>query len=104
MPSETTIRDELAFERTLLAAERTLLAYLRTALALLAAGVGTAFLVAAPAAWWLGGTAIAVALATTAVGVRRFGSVRASLRRARAALAVVQAASAAPGAEERPRG
>ncbi|NNC96769.1 MAG: DUF202 domain-containing protein [Gammaproteobacteria bacterium] len=37
--NEMTLRDKLAFDRTVLANERTLLAYLRTALALLAGGV-----------------------------------------------------------------
>ena len=37
--TEMTLRDALAFDRTVLANERTLLAYLRTAMALLAAGI-----------------------------------------------------------------
>ena len=37
--NEMTLRDALAFDRTVLANERTLLAYLRSAMALLAAGI-----------------------------------------------------------------
>lgn len=87
MPSETTVRDELALERTLLANERTLLAYVRTALALCGAGVGGALVVDSPASRWLAGAGIAISVATAVIGVFRFRTVRADLRRARAEIA-----------------
>ena len=100
MPSETTVRDELALERTLLANERTLLAYVRTALALLGAGVGGALVVDSPASGWLGGAGITVSVATAAIGVFRFRTVRAALRRARVEPALHEQVHRPAGAEE----
>lgn len=78
---ETTLRDELALERTRLANERTMLAYVRTALALL--GGGAALLQFFADYPWLHGIAWALVLigvATLLVGIRRFLSVNARLR------------------------
>lgn len=77
-----TIRDKLALERTRLANERTFLAYVRTALSLIAgAAVLFQFFSSVQAyvavAWVLAILGVAV----LAIGIYRFRTVRAELRR-----------------------
>lgn len=82
MSSETTARDRLALDRTLLANERTLLAYVRTGLALAGAGAGGGLVFQSWIAWALGGVLIALGPLTVALGFHRFRAVRADLHRA----------------------
>jgi putative membrane protein len=78
--SPSTLRDDLALQRTALANERTLLAYLRTALMLIAGG-GTAIkLFGNPAAVVSGWLLIALGVATAVFGAYRFATVRRSCR------------------------
>ena len=86
MASETVVRDQLAFDRTLLANERTLLAYVRTALALVGAGAGLTLLFDSPAARIAGCALVVLGPVTAAFGFYRFLAVRADLHRARAGL------------------
>lgn len=78
----STVRDELALERTRLANERTLLAYVRTALSLIAGGAVllqffSQYELYVVVAWGL----FLAGAATLLVGIGRFMSVRKSLRR-----------------------
>jgi len=74
---DTSIRDRLARQRTVLANERTLLSYIRTALGF--------FIVGIPAVWWLkmpgiqglGVVSLLIGLVFLGVGVRRFFSIKA---------------------------
>ena len=80
-PSELSLSDHLARERTMLANERTLLAYLRSSFALLAAG-GT-LLKLFPEDYTLqatGGALIVLAAATSLLGFWRFATVMGRLK------------------------
>jgi putative membrane protein len=77
------LRDQLALDRTVLANERTLLAYVRTALGLVGAGAGLLQFGHGVSAR-LGGWALVVtAVATLAIGLRRYSMVRRLLRTSR---------------------
>lgn len=89
MPSESTLRDELAIERTVLANERTLLAYLRTGLALVIAGVTMHHFATNEGWFWrVGMASIPLGCLAIAIGIYRFGRVNATITRARQLLNV----------------
>lgn len=69
---DSTLRDQLAVQRTRLANERTLLAYLRTAIMLAATGVTVLTLYQGLLYWSAGGLLLLLALLASVVGVRRF--------------------------------
>ena len=72
MADDSSTRDRLAVERTVLANERTLLAYIRTALAFALAGASTIHFLdstATDVAGWIG---VAAAVVTGVIGVWRF--------------------------------
>lgn len=79
--NEMTLRDALAFDRTILANERTLLAYFRSAMALLAAGI--TLLKFFPEDQFLqitGYVMFAVGMVVGIMGLYRFYKVRKSLK------------------------
>ena len=79
--NEMTLRDALAFDRTILANERTLLAYLRTGMALLAAGVTLLKFFPEDQFLQIVGTVMFVSgVIVTILGLFRFYSVQKSLK------------------------
>jgi putative membrane protein len=80
MPEDTTLRDSLAVERTVLANERTLLAYVRTALAFAIAGASAIHFIESPFVDVLGWIGVAAGAVTGAIGAWRFTRTRRMLR------------------------
>ena len=76
MPEDTTLRDQLAVERTVLANERTLLAYIRTALAFVIAGASAIHFLDSAAVDVIGWLGLVAGVVTAAVGTWRFVRVR----------------------------
>ena len=85
MPEDTSVRDRLALERTLLANERTLLAYIRTGLTITAAGFAVAHFLDSRVAIGAGGAVMLAGITAISLGVWRFRSVLRRLRRDSAA-------------------
>jgi putative membrane protein len=79
--SDTTVRDQLARDRTHLANERTLLAYIRTALTLAAAGAGMIQFLDSDGSVIVGRLLIVLGVVTVPVGFRRYFVVRQHLKR-----------------------
>lgn len=78
---DSTVRDELARDRTHLANERTLLAYIRTSIGLVAGSVAIAHLYEGPAGGWLAGGLMVGGVLMIVVGIKRYRTVRSHLRR-----------------------
>ncbi len=78
---DSTVRDELARDRTHLANERTLLAYIRTSIGLVAGSVAIAHLYVGPGGLWMAGGLMAGGVLMIIVGVKRYRTVRSHLRR-----------------------
>ncbi len=83
-PSEMTLRDHLARDRTVLANERTLLAYIRTAIALFAAsGTLLHFFPESQPLKALGIVLLVLGVAVVGIGLWRFAAVARRMRRLR---------------------
>jgi len=77
--TESTVRDQLARDRTHLANERTLLAYIRTAIGLVAGGVAVLHLYAGPGGVWSARGLLLAGALVLVIGVRRYRTVRSHL-------------------------
>ena len=78
---DSTVRDELARDRTHLANERTLLAYFRTSIGLAAGSVAIAQLYEGAAGLWLAGGLMVGGVLMIIVGIKRYRTVRSHLQR-----------------------
>jgi len=79
MAEDSTLRDRLAVERTVLANERTLLAYVRTALAFVIAGVSAIEFLDVTALDVLGWIFVVAGAVTLVIGALRFARTRRQL-------------------------
>ena len=79
MAEDSTLRDRLAVERTVLANERTLLAYVRTALAFVIAGVSAIEFLDVTALDLLGWIFVVAGAVTLVIGALRFTRTRRQL-------------------------
>jgi putative membrane protein len=79
MADDSSTRDRLAVERTVLANERTLLAYVRTALAFAIAGASAIHFLDSPVVDVLGWISVAAGVVTAAIGAWRFVRTRRQL-------------------------
>lgn len=83
-PDQTTLRDQLAVDRTLLANERTLLAYLRSGVALVIAGVTMMHFATGEGWFWrVGLVSIPSGILAVVIGIIRFRQMNASIARVR---------------------